>query len=169
MDEAFPQRRAKLLWEAQGPRWKAPGSSGTHGCSSGHQIPGAQRLLPCQHGGPSPAGSSLLPLSWHWVSHLGSSQLAPLPHVRASHECRCCSATKNGDRGYKNTRSGGEGDVFLLVGHLQEAPHRRGWPRRPNGASPSGEAWLEDSPEERAEHPRNLPGWIRARLFQSAA
>lgn len=99
----------------------------------------------------------------------GSLNWAPLPHVRASHECRCCSATKNGDTGYKNTTSGGEGDVFLLVGHLQEAPHRRGWPRRPNGASPSGEAWLKDSPEERAEHPRNLPGWIWARLLQSAA
>lgn len=109
MDEAFPQRRAKLLWEAQGPRWRAPGSSGTHGCSSGHQMPGAQWLLLCQHRGPSPVGSSLLPPSWHWVSQLGSSQLAPLPHVRASHECRCCSATKNGDTGYENTRSGEKG------------------------------------------------------------
>lgn len=30
-------------------------------------------------------------------------------------------------------------------------------------------AWPEDSAEERAEHPHNVPGWFQAHLLQSAA
>lgn len=96
MDEGFPQRR---VWEPQRLKWKVSGSSGTHDCSGGHHIPGDQRVLLCPTLTLS-CGiiSSSSPESLNWVL----PSWLHFPHVTGSHECSCCSATKNGDTGYKN-------------------------------------------------------------------